>query len=133
MRSFFSTVGQIYQHAGLTIFTTLTTAVVVILLMVVGWVWPPMYAFLESSHLFEILVLGMFIEVFTLIIKQRDKGEQLVIFIDEIDAMDRLHKLVDEKRVRKVRILSGGLEGRFAMIEHFIKEGVRIQCLVQDP
>jgi hypothetical protein len=132
MRRFFSPLFEFVEHTG-SLIATLVTAAVVILIIVIGWFWFPIYTFLDSSHLFQALVLLMFIEVIILSIKRRDKSEQPIIFIDEIDAMDRLYKLVDEKRVRKVRILSGGLQSRFAMIEHFIKEGVRIQCIVQDP
>src|SRR2546421_11885587 len=133
MRHLFSSLMEFVEHAGFSLIATLATAAVVILIIVVGWFWFPIYNFLDSSHLFQVLVLLMFIEVITLSIKRHDKNEQPTIFIEENDAVNRLFKVIAEKRVRRVRILSGGLGSRFAMIEQLIKEGIRVQTLVQDP
>ena len=133
MRRFFSSLVEFVEHAGLSLFATLVTAAVAILIIVISWFWPPIYSILESNHIFQALVLLMFIEVITLSTKRHEKDEQPTIFMEEIDAVSRLFEVVAEKRVRKVRILSAGLGSRFVVIEQLIKDGVSIQGLVQDP
>ena len=133
MRRLFSSLVEFVEHAGFSLIATLVTAAAVILIIVIGWFWSPIYSLLDSSHIFQGLVLLMFIEVITLSIKRHEKNEQPTIFIEEIDAVSRLFKIVAEKRVHKVRILSAGLGSRFVMIEQLIKEGIIVQGLVQDP
>ena len=133
MSRLFSSLVEFVKHAGLTLFANVLTVAVVIMIIVISWFWPPIYSFLESKHIFEALVLVMFIEVIALSTIRHEKNEHPTIFIEEIDAVNRLFKVVEEKRVRKVRILSAGLGSRFVMIEQLIKDGVSVQVLAQDP
>jgi hypothetical protein len=133
MRRLFSSLVEFVEHAGLSLFATLVTAAAVILIIVISWFWPPIYSILESNHVFQALVLLMFIEVITLSIKRHEKDEELTVFMEETDAVSRLFEVVAERRVQKVRILSAGLGSRWIMIDRLIRAGVRVRVLAQDP
>src|SRR5436309_2262289 len=48
-------------------------------------------------------------EIITLSIKQREKDEQVTVFLEETDGVRRLFEVVAERRIQKVRILCAGL------------------------
>ncbi len=133
MSRLFSSLMEFVEHAGLSLFATLVTAGAVILIIVISWFWPPIYRFLESTHLFEALVLLMFIEVITLSTKRYEKNEPLTVFIEETDAVSRLFEVVANRRVHRARALSAGMGSRWIMIDRLLRAGVRVQALAQDP
>jgi hypothetical protein len=133
MRRLFSSLLEFIEHAGLSLFATLVTAAAAILIIVISWFWPSIYSILESNHIFQALVLLMFIEVITLSIKQQEKKEQLTIFIEETDAASRLFEVVAKRRIQMVRISSAGLSSRRVMIDQLLKARVRVRVLAQDP
>ena len=133
MRRLFSSLVEFVEHAGLSLFGTLATAAMAILIIVISWFWPPIYGILESNHIFEALVLLMFIEVITLSTKRREKKEQMTIFLEETDAIGRLFEVVAQRRVYKARMLSAGLGSRWIMIDRLLRAGVRVRVLAQDP
>ncbi|MGB8657926.1 MAG: hypothetical protein WCE90_09105 [Candidatus Zixiibacteriota bacterium] len=121
------------EEQGLSLFTTLSTAALIILLTIMGWFQPNVYEFIRKTHLFESIVLLILIEIVIVTVRKGKKKESFQVFTEESDAQARIFKLIETKQIERARILSAGLGSRRLLISRLAGDGIDVEVLAQDP
>lgn len=133
MKKIFSVIGRFIEEQGISLFVTLLTGGVIVLITMISWFWPNVYTIISDNHVFEAIVLVLLIEV-VILLAQRDRVEsKFEIFEQDVAAQTRILELIEQKPFDKVTILASGLASRRLIVAPLIKKGIQVEVLVQDP
>ncbi len=119
------------QTVGVDTFITTLSGTILIVAILVSWIFPPIYDYIASLHIYEALILVTLTQLLWQVsVRQKESGVRV---IEEDEVVQEINSRVVEGKISSVKMLSAGIASRVTLIAWLVNQGIRVQVLTQDP
>ena len=122
-------ISRLISSYGPSLFILSAIALILLVVIIISWFSPGIYATIERLKLFQALVIVSLLEIIYFLI-QRSLTQEPFGYFDEAEYQDKIRTIIRQESPGRLDIISAGLISRYSLIVDALKSGLKVRVLV---